>query len=325
MGCFNTRCSYSGTEIVSDDEVMIFFIKNNGFGNGDLGYSCYSWDNYELFGPGIPATYNEYGWYEFDETDPVAVIMQKHITKNFIPNLERSRSIRDHKDIVEAIIAHDEDPDSKKADRPNLSWRAIGDFIHDGCLFVENPHSGFNGREEVETYIHVMAIHRDHYEDFISKPYHIGWGKDKQLIDNKMIDVWNHYNAQPKMTPELQAIIDKPRDERTVEESDMYMDYVISKSGFRGPDDDLHINWIDSKGVRIRQLAKELDVGVFVERTSGMYVMANTMNNNGVKFRPHGAGNQCYNYQEDIDFLEDILDKLKKRKEAKENELGEDL
>lgn len=318
MGCFNVRCSYSGTEINADDDVVIFFLKNNAFGDGMRGYRCDPHDAYSLLGPGIPAKYNEYGWYEFNEELTVAKIMQEVITKNWEDTEVGNKRYRgDSKREIELIRKERED-DVPKEDRSLFTWKTIGDMIHDGDYDLTNPMTRYGDNAKIETYLHVMAVHADHYHDFLASDLQYGWGSNKVSYVDIIGEAWDKVHNKTGVDKKaVKAIFDKqeqdPNYKTTDEENLLISAYFREEVGMHRDDDRLRFDFLDAKAPRKVEYAKRMDRDEFITTIYGMIAMHRMFSEHGRDYLPHGPGHQCHNYDLDIAYHEAVLKNLRKR------------
>lgn len=318
MGCFNLQCGYSGLEIHEDDEVQLFLMVNNRFGDGFIGFNCYPHDCYELLGPGFPATYNDYGWYNIDETNLVAQHLQQRITNALIP-LTHEQCSRDRggkAKIMRAIRKADE----ANEPRPLVSWDIIGDMIHDGELFVKNSYN-----RPVQVYISKFAVHKHFYDQMNAKDIKQGYGDNAELLrDIIRKTVQSMRNPVDKAAI---AVLDGIEYHNlTVEQKELLSAYY---RGF-GMDDGLHMDYIVSS-YKLNKLAafktedgQQLSEDELVDAYHGLVALHSAMSTMNKMYLPQGPGHQCYNFETEIEYHEEVLAYVKARHEQKLIEWGED-
>lgn len=329
MGCFNVRCGYSGTEVHSEDEVHLFFIVNNGFGNGNIGFRCYPQDCYTLLGPGIPARYNEYGWYEFDESLIISEYLQKVITKKIIPLTEEQcdRDRGGKKEYMAELrgVFNEEGKETKP--RPLVPWDVIGDMIHDGELFVRNPYAHYSPEDPVRQHVGMFPVHKHFIDEFIASNMKSGWGKNARLVRDEVSEAVDKQRKVFDMTliNELEGI---DYSDLTPEQKTTLREYFKSEMG---DNDDLRMEQMEDLGAlyRVAKYKTDDDREIPKDELVDMYVILKTMQSKmsayGLEYKPQAPGHQCYNFNSDIAYHESVLAFVKKQQLDWHTENGEDI
>lgn len=320
MGCFNLSCGYSGLEVHTDDEVQLFLMTNNAFGDGFVGFTCYPHDCYSLLGPGIPAKYDEYGWYEIDDTNLVAQHLQQKITSSIIPLTEEqcSRDRGGKKDIMQAIRQADETGEP----RPLIDWAIIGDMIHDGELFVKNKYD-----REVQVYVSKFAVHKHFYDKFNSQDLKESWYKDDSpLMRDKIRSLVQELRTEEDKS-EMAALEAMAKEDMTDEQKAKLRRFY--RNMFRSMSDELRMDYI-SDAFSIDKLAKftnqdgdQITEDELVEAYHGLIALHSAMSNANKMYLPQGPGHQCYNFEDEIAYHESILEFVKEQHKQKMISWGE--
>lgn len=319
MGCFNLQCGYSGLEIHSDDEVQLFLMTNNAFGDGFIGFTCYPQDCYTLLGPGIPARYNEYGWYELDEKNLIAEHLQRQITKLLIPLTEEQCS-RDRGGKKQAMILI-RDADANKEDRPLLSWDIIGDMIHDGELFVKNQYG-----EKAQVYVSKFAVHKELYDNINARDIKSGWGDKAEMYRDKIRTKVQELRkpVDKSVLAELEGL---PYDTLTADQKERLNAFWRAEMAFDR--DEIRMEHVNDR-YSLAKLAKyesldgeQLTEDELVDAYHGLVALQHAMTQNNKMYLPQGPGHQCYNFEDEIAYHEEILAYVKKRHKEQMIDWGE--
>lgn len=300
MGCFNLICGYSGLEIHSDDDVQLHFLVNNQFGDGFLGHLCYPHDTFSLLAPPIKASYNEYGWYEFDETNVLTQMVQERITKLIDLTNVPSRSHKGSKEYFEA------NQNREIADRALIPWEVVGELIHDGCLFIKNRYG-----KPIQVYISKFAVHDKLYQDIAAGEVTSGYGRNKKSIrDDIVLQIESANN-----TDVIRALRAKPDDELTDEEFRTLMRY---DDALFLSDDRMEYMSTDFNVARLCRYVtpdgKSLTAEEVLDIVYGVRAFHEAMDSARKMYLPQGGGHQCYNFEDEIKYLESILAYVKERK-----------
>lgn len=318
MGCFNMQCGYSDLEVHEGDEVKLFLLTNNHFGDGFIGFTCYPHDCYDLMGPGISATYDEYGWYNLvNDNDLIAQNLCQYIAKILIPLSEEecSRDRGGKSEYMQLVRASDE----ASTTRPPIPWNVLGDMIHDGELFVKNKY----GRE-VRVYVSKFAIHKHFYDKFNSRDIKEHWYKDDSPMMRDALRARVQKIRGRKSYTELLGQFGTNYEELTEEQKDMLHDAMMSAydtedSRMEYVNSDFSLNQMCNMSIDGKQLSEDELVDAF-HGLIGLHGAMSTMNK---KYLPQGPGHQCYNFEEEIEACADILEYVKQRHKEKMIEWGE--
>lgn len=314
MGCFNLVDGYSGLEIHNNDLVQLHFLVNNEFGDGFLGNMCYPQDAFALFAPPIKAKYNEYGWYTFDETDVLTQLIQQEITRRIDLSTLPSRSYKGSK---EYFIAN-QDLDVK--DRALIPWEVVGELIHDGELFLTNKY-----HKPVKIYLSKFAVHDKLYQDLANADIKCGWGKKAELLKDKVRKQVEAICIPPDVYVEL-----KRRDDagETLTSDEIRLMYKFESRLYDSSNDRLEfISSTFSIGAMSRMetpSGEKLSVERIIELVIGMTALNMAMDRASRMYLPSSGGHQCYNFDDEIAYLESILAYVKERKADFDDEYGED-
>lgn len=308
MGCFNLICGYSGLEIHSDDTVQLHFLVNNHFGDGFQGHMCYPHDCFSLLAPPIKAQYDEYGWYHFDDTDLLTIMIQQEITKLIDLSVIPRRSYKGSAEYFKANQSLD------IKDRSLIPWEVVGELIHDGNLFIKNRYG-----KSTQVYISKFAVHDELYQNIATKDIKVGWGDNEKTLREHVTE---NVMALSTDTTNIKAIRAIPENKRThsqvlellTYETKMYdaqdnrMEFV--SNSFSIPN---LVRYVSPTGEKITS-------GQIIELIVGMKALHSEMDNIRKMYLPQHGGHQCYNFDAEIEHLEAMLLYVKKR----QAEYGED-
>lgn len=182
MGSFNTSCAVTNTPIIEGQDVRLFFLIAAGNYKGLFaGCSCYSYDNYQILGLPVKATYDDYGRYAID--DELEEYTLNEIRKRYVMNkVAEGKTIKDYSYHHDHMEIEAEDLDSMK----------IQDMIHSGRLNV----STYN-REPV--HVQFMAVHEEVFQYMVSGDMQTGWGDERKTInvESKTNEFRELYNCDP--------------------------------------------------------------------------------------------------------------------------------
>lgn len=172
MGSFNTTCVVSKSPIVPNQKVRVFFLvmdsssihydkrEKDQFSNILMGSSCYPWDNFQVVGYPLLATYDDYNRYVFDDKEMEALTL-KTINKIYKPNrIAEGKTTKDYNSCHDYLDVETLD-----------DMKQLQDIEHSGALRVKTPHG--------ESIIAKMAIHEEIYQELILK------GKFNSLNDDQ--------------------------------------------------------------------------------------------------------------------------------------------
>ncbi len=179
MGSFNTTCGVSNTSIREGDKVRLFFLLSKSFNykfdpkrdSINKGSQYYPWDDFTVIGGvSIPATYADYGYYNFDEKSLEALYIHNIITKNYVENIPKEGSDDNYSDDYMNIKVND------------LSWKTIQGMIHNGCLYMNNDM--YYNKESNQPFVSIFAVHEKVYQVMIGSKENI----EKELNEGFDID-----------------------------------------------------------------------------------------------------------------------------------------
>lgn len=197
MGSFNTTCAVSHASIRDGDKVRLFFLLSNQFSYNfdpqrdsiNKGGQCYPWDDFTIIGGvSIPATYADYGSYDFDEKSIESLYIHDFITTNYVENVSEKgqeyNEFHDHMDV--------------KVD--DLSWGKIQDMIHSGRLFMNN--GGYSKESSNLPFVAVLAVHENVYQVMIGSNEDI----ENELVNETSYNSENQFGVIKKRFFNLQPI-----------------------------------------------------------------------------------------------------------------------
>lgn len=197
MGSFNTTCAVSHASIRDGDKVRLFFLLSNQFSYNfdpqrdsiNKGGQCYPWDDFTIIGGvSIPATYVDYGSYDFDEKSIEALYIHDFITTNYVENVsEKGREYNEFHDHMD-VKAED------------LSWSKIQHMINSGRLFLNG--SGYNKDKSNLPFVAVFAVHENVYQVMIGSNEQI----ENELSNSEIDKAGNHLSIIEKRFFNLQPI-----------------------------------------------------------------------------------------------------------------------
>lgn len=316
MGSFNAVCAVSGAVIRPSDKVRLVFLVSNPSHTHDTGerhhsanhehlfqgYMCYAYDNFEILGVPLEATYEDYNNWGYDEESAAWQYTLKRIkevyTPNVIPESGRYNSCHDYVNI------------SKEA----LDASTIQDMIHSGSL---------NGKVYGQkVFIKHMAIHESIYqlmlrgdietydrelEEFVSQP--IFESHEKHYMKSHM----GSRERGEKVAKIAKEMAEKKGE--TFSEED-YED-IVGMFSELGIEPCRGFCYIPSDLVKVR--TPELDKAFI----SGMIILT-WFDMNHKCLQPTPSGSQDYDLRPHIQLLRDMADALEETRKVRDDERWED-
>lgn len=158
MGSFNATCAVSGAVIRPSDKVRLVFLVSNSAHTHDTGerrysanhkhlfqgYMCYSYDDFEILGVPLEATYEDYNNWSYNEEGVEWKYTLKEIQRIYTPN------------VIPESGEYNSCHDYVNIDKEALDSSTIQDMIHSGSL-----NGKVYGRKVFITH---MAIHESIYK-----------------------------------------------------------------------------------------------------------------------------------------------------------------
>lgn len=312
MGSFNAVCAVSGAVIRPSDKVRLVFLVSNPFHTHDTGerthsanhehlfqgYMCYAYDNFEILGVPLEATYEDYNNWGYDEDGAAWQYTLKEIqrvyTPNVIPESGKYNSCHDYVNIS----------------KESLNSATIQDMIHSGALNGE-----VYGRK---VFIKHMAIHESIYQLMLKGDIETYDREAKTFVSHPIFESHERHYMKSHMGSrergEKVAKITKEMAEKkgeTLSEED-YEDIVVMFSGFdiescRG----FCYNTSDLIKVRTPELDK-----AFI---SGMIILT-WFDMNHKCLQPTPSGSQEYDLRPHIQLLKDMAEALEETRKASGDE-----
>lgn len=198
MGSFNTTCAITKTPILEGQEVRVFFLVIDQFGEDYslratglrtsilAGPQCYPWDVCQVIGYPLKGVYADYNQYEFDDDSGLVEATLAVINRHYEPNRPSSDKRgyeRDHMDIEKIE-----------------SMRQLQDMEHDGAVRL--------GRSK--GMLAKMAIHEEVYQHIIAEGLiHESWEDKAGLNYSQSVDKLLSQFTTSNISPENQELLTK--------------------------------------------------------------------------------------------------------------------
>ena len=302
MGSFDMACAVSGLSLGGSQPVKMFFIIESGYRDS----LCYSTSQNRICSFGVNMTYDDYGRYEFDETQPEY--------KDFLRLIEEQG----------VYVPEGENRFHEKEFDPKNPEHLKSDYLFDLMYHNRVKFKGLFSQKELV--VHPYPIHRHIFEQVCMTPFD-HWrlgdniGRDN-ICDHLKRNVDERQNDFREIVKELSSVsLDKG--EITQELFDVRVEHFRDRY-CRVDSSSLELDEFFYRTYDVNPFIEENGLDRFWERVAELHLLRNTLDENRIMVVPTMSAGQEWGFEDSIKFHKGCMDVALNLKRSWDEEYGEE-